>query len=49
MASAWTSLLPSKLEQAEMDSVRVEREEGEGYNNYSSFVGEGYWEVGNAT
>ena len=42
MASAWTSLLPSKLEQAEMDSVRVEREEGEGYNNYSSFVGEGH-------
>ena len=41
LASVWRSLLPTEREQAEMDSVRVERNEGEGHNNYSSFNGEG--------
>ena len=41
LAPKWRSLLPTEAEQAELDSVRVEREEGTGSNSYASFVGEG--------
>lgn len=41
LASAWKSLLPTNTERAALDSVRVQREAGEGYNSHSSFVGEG--------
>ncbi|CAL1174133.1 unnamed protein product [Cladocopium goreaui] len=42
LAPKWRSLLPTEAEQAELDSVRVEREEGTGSNSYASFVGEGH-------
>lgn len=41
MAAAWKSLLPSAVEQAELASVRLQREEGEGENSYATFKGEG--------
>lgn len=42
LAPKWRSLLPTEAEQAELDSVRIEREEGTGSNSYASFVGEGH-------
>jgi hypothetical protein len=45
LASAWKSLLPTNTERAALDSVRVQREAGEGYNSHSSFVGEGHVRV----
>ena len=48
LAPKWRSLLPTEAEQAELDSVRVEREEGTGSNSYASFVGEGARRLGGA-
>ena len=41
MAASWQSLLPREMEKSAMDSVVVQREEGEGYNSYQQFVGSG--------
>ncbi|CAJ1327396.1 unnamed protein product [Effrenium voratum] len=42
MAASWQSLLPREMEKSAMDSVVVQREEGEGYNSYQQFVGSGH-------